>query len=235
MNFVKHWLLRLLRIAEIRGYFLSLRWKSVEPCLRREVAKAMGRSFCAYPRFVALIDSIAYLDRNGIDGDIVICGVAQGGLAKIAEIVDISDRKIWLYDRYDGGSLAGENHGDLEKKDGYKFKRIMSGSEGSVRDYLLKPWNGMMSLSPFVFITGDILKTIPAQTPRRIALLYLDTDYYDTTRHEMIHLYPLVSTGGVVIQDDYGLCIGAKKAVDEVLMGSKMLVGLDESAVLWVK
>jgi O-methyltransferase len=48
-------------------------------------------------------------------------------------------------------------------------------------------------------------------------LLRLDTDWYESTRHELEHLYPRLVSGGVIIIDDYGHWAGARKAVDEYL------------------
>jgi hypothetical protein len=62
---------------------------------------------------------------------------------------------------------------------------------------------------------GDILKN--TYYPERIALLRLDTDWYESTAHELAKFYDLVVPGGVVIIDDYGHWAGARKAVDEFL------------------
>ena len=59
--------------------------------------------------------------------------------------------------------------------------------------------------------------TIPEQIPERIAILRLDTDWYESTAHEMTHLFPLLQPGGVLILDDYGHWQGARRAVDEAL------------------
>ncbi|MCB7129717.1 MAG: hypothetical protein J3T61_09300, partial [Candidatus Brocadiales bacterium] len=67
----------------------------------------------------------------------------------------------------------------------------------------------------FVFVSGRVEDTIPGRVPDRIALLRLDTDWYESTRHELIHLYPRVTEGGVLIVDDYGHWRGCKQAVDE--------------------
>src|SRR5262249_21997755 len=67
------------------------------------------------------------------------------------------------------------------------------------------------------FVKGPVEATIPTHSPERIALLRLDTDWYTTTRHEMEHLYPLLSPGGVLIVDDYGHYRGASRGVDEYL------------------
>ncbi|MDZ7771609.1 MAG: TylF/MycF/NovP-related O-methyltransferase [Balneolaceae bacterium] len=64
---------------------------------------------------------------------------------------------------------------------------------------------------------GKVEDTLPAKAPERIALLRLDTDWYDSTRHELETLYPRLVPGGVLIIDDYGHWQGAQKAVDEYL------------------
>ena len=56
--------------------------------------------------------------------------------------------------------------------------------------------------------------------PRSIALLRLDTDWYESTRHELEHLYPLLSSAGVLIIDDYGGWEGSRKATEEFLAKS---------------
>jgi hypothetical protein len=64
-------------------------------------------------------------------------------------------------------------------------------------------------------VKGRVEDTIPAQAPDGLALLRLDTDWYESTRHELDHLYPRLVDGGVLIIDDYGHWEGARRAVDE--------------------
>jgi hypothetical protein len=65
------------------------------------------------------------------------------------------------------------------------------------------------------FVRGPVEQTLPHNAPAELALLRLDTDWYESTRHELEHLYPRVSDGGVLIIDDYGHWEGARRAVDE--------------------
>jgi hypothetical protein len=65
------------------------------------------------------------------------------------------------------------------------------------------------------FIKGRVEDTIPANSPNSISLLRLDTDWYQSTKHELIHLFPLLSTRGVIVIDDYGHWSGARRACDE--------------------
>src|SRR5215471_3239517 len=80
----------------------------------------------------------------------------------------------------------------------------------------------------FKFIVGNVVETVPIEVPSRLALLRLDTDWYESTRHELEHLYPLLSPGGVLILDDYGHWRGSKKAVDEYLAKTQTPILLHE-------
>jgi hypothetical protein len=71
------------------------------------------------------------------------------------------------------------------------------------------PWEKL------AFVQGRVQETIPRQAPPQIALLRLDTDWYESTLHELEHLYPRLADGGVLIVDDYGHWQGAKRAVDQ--------------------
>src|SRR5690606_10697791 len=66
----------------------------------------------------------------------------------------------------------------------------------------------------FRFVQGLVEETIPASAPDRIALLRLDTDWYESTKHEPEHLHPRVVDGGIVIRDASGPFTGARDAVD---------------------
>ena len=69
-------------------------------------------------------------------------------------------------------------------------------------------------------VAGPVEETVPERAPDEIALLRLDTDWYESTAHELTHLYPRLCSGGVLIIDDYGHWEGARKAVDEFFGGA---------------
>ncbi len=69
------------------------------------------------------------------------------------------------------------------------------------------------------YVQGKVEDTIPGQAPERIALLRLDTDWDESTRHELEQLYERLTPGGVLIVDDYGHWAGARQAVDEFFAG----------------
>jgi hypothetical protein len=89
-----------------------------------------------------------------------------------------------------------------------------------------------------VFVEGMVEDTLPATRPDNIGLLRLDTDLYRSTYHELVHLYPLVSVGGIPIIDDYGAFEGARIATDRFIEENKLplfLARIDKSVRLAVK
>ena len=72
------------------------------------------------------------------------------------------------------------------------------------------------------FIKGKVEDTIPQKMPEKISVLRLDTDWYESTKHELAHLFPLLAKDGVLIIDDYGHWQGAKQAVDEYLSSNNI-------------
>jgi hypothetical protein len=77
------------------------------------------------------------------------------------------------------------------------------------------------------FVVGPVEETLPEQAPEEIAVLRLDTDWYASTKHELETLYPRLSSGGVLIIDDYGHWEGSRQAFDEYFadVGGRPLLG----------
>jgi hypothetical protein len=71
-------------------------------------------------------------------------------------------------------------------------------------------------------IPGRVEHTLATAAPNSIALLRLDTDWYESTRHEMEILFPRLCRGGVLIIDDYGHWHGARRAVDEYVAAHQL-------------
>ncbi len=231
IRLIKHFILTLLKPLDRRGYVFSMRQKVLPPHVVQSIFECKPRSFCPFIHFDAAWRAIHHADRNGIEGDIVLCGVADGGLARFLANYRGS-RRLWLYDTFDGGSLPGIMDGEFERKHGDAIRRIMATNLKRVQDYVGRA-DGHM------WIVGDILKTIPGEVPEKIAVLYLDTDYYESTFHELVHMEPRVQKGGVIIQDEMGLCVGARRAVEEYYRGQAgpwpFIVPIDEAGCIWQK
>jgi O-methyltransferase len=145
----------------------------------------------------------------------------------------VADRDIYLYDTFEGSPKPEAI--DFEYLVGpaletwQKFKKPDDQSEdGSdwLRYPLEKVQERVLSLGypaeRIHFVKGLVENTIPQQCPESIALLRLDTDFYRSTKHELIHMHPRLQRGGILIIDDYGALHGARVATDEYMSENKI-------------
>jgi len=77
-------------------------------------------------------------------------------------------------------------------------------------------------------VEGDIRETIPQYLEKfpwtKIALLHLDLDVFEPTKYALEVLYPYISSGGIVMLDDYSTVEGANKAVDDFVLEKNLSV-----------
>ena len=87
------------------------------------------------------------------------------------------------------------------------------------------------------YVVGLVEDTLEKESPSKISILRLDTDFYESTKKELEILYPKLQVGGVIIVDDYGHWKGCKKAVDEYFRDKKNIFfqQVDYSGVIGVK
>ena len=177
-------------------------------------------------RIWAAANAARYVVRANIPGDIMECGTWRGGslMAMALGLLDegARDRGIWGFDTFAGMTRPEEVDVDLTGMTAAEeFERTATGddsstwcaaSEDDVRDNVLKTGYPADRVQ---LVAGKVEDTIPHEALGQIALLRLDTDWYQSTRHEMEHLWPRLSPGGVLIVDDYGHWQGSRKAVDE--------------------
>jgi len=197
-----------------------------------------GLTMTGPERIGALIEAARYVVNNNIQGAFVECGVWRGGstIAMIRALQQLrqQDREIFLYDTFSGMSAPTEVDVTLSgeaAEESFVERRISDDSSDwcfalleDVRENVLRT---AYPVDRIHFVKGKVEETIPAVVPREIAILRLDTDWYESTKHELNHLFPLLSPRGVIIIDDYGHWQGAKKAVDEYIMENGLCVLLN--------
>ena len=177
-------------------------------------------------RLYAALSSVKYVIDNDIDGDIVECGVWKGGcslaMAMLLKKYN-SPKKIHLFDTFAGMTAPSEL--DLETGTGKKLdSEFLSLQEDGYNKMSFSPIEEVKQnfakancLHKAVFRKGDVLKTLnlASNLPKKISILRLDTDFYESTLKELENLYPLIAINGVLLVDDYGHYDGARKAVDD--------------------
>lgn len=180
----------------------------------------------SFDRMYAAYKAAEYVVNAKIEGDIVECGVWRGGSSMIMALklsaMKSFDRDLYMYDTYEGMSeptkedvdLSGVHSSErLSKEDKFKGNNVWCyAGLDEVKQNMLKTKYPMDKIK---FIKGKVEDTIPGTIPSKISILRLDTDWYSSTKHEMQHLFPLLSKNGILIIDDYGHWQGSKQAVDE--------------------
>lgn len=236
--------LKLSRIKQAEESFNVLQDIDADKNFQQVYDKIKAYTMVELERCYALYHAVLYIIRNGIKGDFAECGVWKGGSVMLIACTlleaGITDRKIYLYDTFEGMAKPGENDGETEKAEWEKNK-----VNEQLNNWCLSPLEevqgNMLSTGypkdNFIFVKGKVEETVPETMPGKLALLRLDTDWYESTKHELTHLYPLVEKGGILIIDDYGAWPGARKAVDEYFSanGNVYLNRLDFTGRLVIK
>ncbi|AXT20762.1 macrocin O-methyltransferase [Flavobacteriaceae bacterium AU392] len=204
------------------------RYSDIKPKEKKIIEEVKRFTLTNPERIISLIRSIEHIEANNIKGDIVECGVWKGGsmMAALKTLNNLKsfDRNVYLYDTFEGmseptemdKSFKGESASDAyQNKDKFWNQIECLSALDEVKSNIYKidyPSNNIH------FIKGKVEDTIPESgIPTEIAILRLDTDWYESTLHEMEHLFPRLVKGGIIIIDDYGHWQGCKKAIDEYL------------------
>ena len=226
---------------------------TVEPQEKAVIDEVRMLTMVSSERLLANMDAVRYAVQRGVPGAIVECGVWRGGsvlaMIRVLQELGVDDRDVYLYDTFEGMTEPGEV--DTSRFSKPALQIWQETPEGST------PWRWAFDAEIFDldfvkrvmkqsgypeerihFVQGPVQDTIPGTLPDAIAVLRLDTDWYDSTMHELQHLYPVMSPGAVLIIDDFGHWDGARRAVEEYFSTTAapiMLARTDYSGRLGVK
>lgn len=194
---------------------------------RATIAAVRPFTMTSSERIWSLLRAVDYVVDQPVDGDFVECGVWRGGsvmvMARRLMEKGASDRTLWLYDTFEG--MTAPTKEDVEATTGVTAQQLLDSTDvadgnnvwciagiDDVRTNVLSTGYPEWQCR---FVQGDVALTLRDNVPERIALLRLDTDWYESTRVGLEVLYPRLAVGGVCILDDYGHWQGARKAVDD--------------------
>jgi len=194
-----------------------------EPELAETMRRVRRHTMTSYQRLAAVCDAARQVSRRGVPGAIVECGVWRGGSTMAAALTLLqekdTERDLYLFDTYTGMSEPGEED-EASPYDGYDLRRMWKRRTSGWHAVPVETVRANMESTGYPaermhYVEGPVEVTVPGSAPDVIALLRLDTDWYASTLHELEHLWPRLSPGGVLILDDYGHYAGARRAVDE--------------------
>ncbi len=205
----------------------------------------------SWERLWALLQSVRYVHARGVTGAFVECGVWRGGSSMAAALAFTSlgdtTRKLYLFDTFAGMSRPTDDDWQIGSDEHAMTKWLRTRTDddastwcqASLADVQTNLARTGYPRDRIQLIQGKVEDTlqIPDHLPERIAILRLDTDWYESTKAELEQLFWRVAPGGVVIFDDYGHWAGAKKAVDEFLAGQPpyFLHRIDETGRLLIR
>jgi O-methyltransferase len=151
------------------------------------------------------------IESEGVLGDVIECGVCNGGTAAIlARSATHSGfgRTVWLFDSFQGMPETRPEDGETARE--HIGKEV--GDRARV-DEILRAVGARMDRVRIV--PGWFQETFPTVSISRIALLNIDADWYESVKLCLETFYDAVVPGGYISFDDYGHWPGCKKAVDE--------------------
>jgi hypothetical protein len=172
-------------------------------------------SLLSVDRLYALYSSAKHITSAAVAGAVVECGVYRGGgLCLVLETLvrlGATDRDVFVFDTFDGFPNGAQDQaisGEILTRDAWVTEDFQAVTEANIAQTAYPT-------SRIHLVRGPVEVTVPNHAPLSIAHLHLDTDYYESTLHELVHLWPRLTSGGVLIIDDYGHFEGCRRAVDE--------------------
>lgn len=185
------------------------------------------RTMTSHPKAYALCQAVRYVVSHNIPGAVVECGVWRGGsmlaVAHLLTRLDAATRELYLFDTYEG--MTEPTHRDVQIGTEKSARARLAGADADSLVWAVASLEDVQQGFAEVsyptklvhFVRGPVEETVPDRAPEQIAILRLDTDWYESTKHELRELYHRLAPGGALILDDYGYWQGAKDAVDEFL------------------
>lgn len=181
----------------------------------------------------ATMQAVENAVHRGIPGAFVECGVWRGGNVILAGLLRRrlgASFAIHAFDTFAGMTAPTEHDAKPGKTLDVAAKFAASEKAdhnswcyASIED-VRRNFREVVGDDSLITVKGPVQETLveEANLPERIAVLRLDTDFYDSTKIELEKLWPRVSPGGVMMIDDYGVWAGARKAVDEYFAGQNV-------------
>ncbi len=153
-----------------------------------------------------LLQKFAQQTAN-LAGDFVECGVFRGGTALLlARTLPKTDKKLWLFDSFEGLSQDSEENGDYYKKGDFRETDV-----DSVMN-LLSDYRSKIEVRK-----GWIPNSFAGLEKLNFAFAHVDVDIYEPALACCEYIYPRLVSGGIMVFDDYGYpaCRGERNAVDK--------------------
>ena len=139
-----------------------------------------------------------------VEGDTVECGGFRGASSYlICRRIAGSKKTHYIFDSFEGLSKPGPEDGSHWRAG------EMASDEAMIRENL-------RDFDYVVYHKGWIPEKFHEVEDRRFSFVHIDVDLYQPTLDSLAFFYPRLTSGGIILCDDYGFitCPGQKKAMD---------------------
>jgi hypothetical protein len=199
------------------------------------VFKVLPNTMLPLPRLFDAYDAVVSINKEGIQGDIVECGVWNGGCVGLMALANLKvpgpKRRFHLFDSFKGlpqpsshdveiAATFRRQHPNIPLQDEgnselMPIEACVGYSQPVVEDFLVQHLG--INRKDLEFHVGWFQDTVPcaSKTIKDIALLRLDGDWYESTKISLEGLYEKVVKNGYIIIDDYGTFSGCATAIDD--------------------
>lgn len=170
---------------------------------------------------------------DGVQGDLIEAGVWRGGaiilMAALLRAYGVTDRTVIAADSFSGIPQSTRFAHDQVNKWRDRWEAGFDDVEQAIARFGLRD-------DRVELLRGLFADTLPTLCDRRLSMIRLDADSFDSTDTALTHLYPRLSRGGVTIIDDWHL-IGCRIAVDDFRRRHKLAGELQVTAgnAWWIK
>lgn len=153
---------------------------------------------------------ILSVEQRGVPGDFIEAGIWRGGviilMRAMMKVHGIDTRRVFAADSFAG--IPKNTRAKNDPVDAWRDRWVASLEEvkGNIDRF------GLLD-DRIEFVEGFFADTLTQFTDHKFALMRLDSDSYDSVEESLVYLYPRLSSGGMIIIDDWHL-VGCKAAVE---------------------
>lgn len=164
-------------------------------------------------RMVNLKNLLIETINENIEGDILEAGCWKGGAMMYARAIlnayDNNNKKVYCCDSFEGIPRMDDAKYYLDRI-AYQYEFLNNNPVEEV----IRNFNRLGLNEGTIIVKGYFHNTFPKLKVKRLSLLRLDGDTFNSTYISLFYMYPKLSVGGYIVIDDYIDWLGCRDATD---------------------
>lgn len=202
-------------------------------------------TYCGYPKLENICKAIKHIQSKEVPGIYIECGCALGGSAIVIAHMKPKSNYLYIYDVFSMIPAPSERDGDDAHN---RYADIVSGASKGIGDnkyygYInnlkdiviqnIENFGSNLKSDNINLVEGLFEETLKIKDP--VAFAHIDCDWYDSVQICIDRIIPNMSSGAVIIFDDYSSYSGCKQAVDNLLETDNFEVLICDRSIVLIK